>query len=250
MTEQAPLLILAVAAVGVLHTMVPDHWAPIAILARQQGWSRVQVARAAALAGFGHTVSTLVIGAIVWLAGTVLAARFGHAMSVLSSLALIVFGGWIALGSWLELREQHHDHGHSHFGHSHIHRHGGGPEHRHWHEHHEHDWHGADGNLALAPEHEHVHATSSRTALLLILGSSPMVEGIPAFFAASRYGAGLLGIMAVVFAASTIVTYVVLCVASASGIERLNLGPFEQYGEILSGAIIAALGVVFLAVPI
>jgi hypothetical protein len=31
-----------------------------------------------------------------------------------------------------------------------------------------------------------------RTLLLLILGSSPMVEGIPAFFAASRYGVALI----------------------------------------------------------
>jgi nickel/cobalt transporter (NicO) family protein len=29
-------------------------------------------------------------------------------------------------------------------------------------------------------------------ALLLILGSSPMIEGIPAFFAAGQYGIGLL----------------------------------------------------------
>ena len=47
--------------------------------------------------------------------------------------------------------------------------------------------------------------SDSRTALLLILGSSPMVEGIPAFFAASRYGVALLVLMAVVFAASTII---------------------------------------------
>jgi hypothetical protein len=32
----ALLLIIAVAVVGVLHTMVPDHWAPITLLARQR----------------------------------------------------------------------------------------------------------------------------------------------------------------------------------------------------------------------
>jgi hypothetical protein len=37
------LLIGAVAAVGVLHTIVPDHWLPIALIARQRG-----VVRAAA----------------------------------------------------------------------------------------------------------------------------------------------------------------------------------------------------------
>jgi hypothetical protein len=33
------ILIITVAAVGVLHTIVPDHWAPIVVLGRQQGWS-------------------------------------------------------------------------------------------------------------------------------------------------------------------------------------------------------------------
>jgi hypothetical protein len=31
------LLIVSVGVVGVLHTMVPDHWAPITLIARQRG---------------------------------------------------------------------------------------------------------------------------------------------------------------------------------------------------------------------
>jgi hypothetical protein len=246
MPNQALLLVLAVGAVGVLHTMVPDHWAPIALLARQYGWSKAHTARAAALAGTGHVFSTLVIAGLLWGAGALLAARFAHTITLLSSLALIAFGAWIAIGSWRELRQAHD---HSHTGHAHVHRHVDGVEHRHWHEHHAEEWHMAGGEAALAPLHEHTHATSSRTALLLIIGSSPMIEGIPAFFAASRYGAPLLGIMALVFAVATITTYIVLCVASSSGMERLNLGRFEQYGEILSGTLIALLGAVFLLLP-
>ena len=42
------LLIGAVAAVGVLHTIVPDHWVPITLtlIARQRGWSKAETARA------------------------------------------------------------------------------------------------------------------------------------------------------------------------------------------------------------
>ena len=245
MLNQPTLLVLAVAAVGVLHTLVPDHWAPIALLARQRGWSPAQTARTAALAGTGHTLSTLVIAMIVWLAGVVLATRFAHLVSTISSAALMIFGAWIAFSSWRQTaRKQRH--GHAHFGHAHLHRHADGTEHRHWHEHDPDDWHAVEGTLALAPAHEHAHAISSRTGLLLILGSSPMVEGIPAFFAASRYGPALLAIMAIAFAAATISTYVVLCVGSACGIERINLGRFERYGEVISGAFIALLGAIFL----
>ena len=73
-----------------------------------------------------------------------------------------------------------------------------------------------------------------------------MVEGLPAFFAASRFGVGLLVVMALIFTAATISTYVALCVASARGIARLNLGRFERYGEVISGAFIALIGAIFL----
>ena len=247
MQQQQILLTLAVLGVGVLHTLVPDHWAPIVLLARQNGWNRASVVRAAAMAGTGHAVSTLIIAAIVWLGGVVLAARFGHVITIVSSLALVAFGAWIAIGSLREIRSGH-GHGHEHFGHAHVHRHDDGTEHRHWHEHHDEDWHATEANAATAM-HEHEHKTSGRTSLLLILGSSPMIEGIPAFFAASRFGVAQLILMAVVFAGSTIATYIIVCAASASGIERLNLGPVERYGEVLSGGLIALLGIVFLFLP-
>ena len=41
------LLVAAVATVGVLHTIVPDHWVPITLIARQRGWSKSETARAA-----------------------------------------------------------------------------------------------------------------------------------------------------------------------------------------------------------
>ena len=248
------LLVAAVAAVGVLHTIVPDHWAPISLLARQQGWSTGRVARTAAIAGAGHTVSTLLIAVVVWTIGATFARSFGNVLALVSSLALIGFGLWIGIGAWREIHSGHghdHDHGHSHYGHAHVHRHDDGPEHRHWHEHHADDWHAVDGTLALAPPaHAHGHETSSRTALLLILGSSPMVEGIPAFFAAAKYGPALLATMSVVFAVTTIATYVVLCTTSAAGLRRVDLGPVERYGEVLSGAFIALIGLVFLVFPV
>jgi hypothetical protein len=56
--------------------------------------------------------------------------------------------------------------------------------------------------------------------------------------------------MAVVFAVSTIVTYVALCVLSTAGLQRIGLGPVERYGEVISGAFIALVGVVFWVWPV
>lgn len=285
MEIQELLLIGAVVGVGVLHTIVPDHWVPITLIARQRGWSRGETALAALQAGTGHVLSTLAIALAVWIAGVAAADRFGHIVDTVSSLALIAFGGWIAVSAWRELQmhgghghhhdhghDHHHDHGHHHENdaapaadplyaplrgetalvrHAHLHRHGRGAPHAHFHDHAAATAHGLTAALAAEPPiHFHRHKTSARTALLLILGSSPMIEGIPAFFAAGKYGAGLIAVMAAAFALSTIVTYVLLCVASTAGLQRLRLGAAERYGEVLSGTFIAAIGLVFWIWPV
>jgi ABC-type nickel/cobalt efflux system permease component RcnA len=334
MSESSGLLLVgAVAAVGVLHTIVPDHWVPITLIARQRGWSQAETARVALKAGAGHVFSTLAIALVIWIGGVAVATRFGHWVDTIASVALIGFGAWIAIGAWRDLRTGHghsHDHGHGHShdfsdlqGASPVHgpelqkidtEHGevelsifasgvpphfrltgnfgdsaaletrrddGGrqtftfknrgdywdsaeeiPEPHHFavtltmdHEGHAHTYsaqfnehkHTHEGH---GHEHPHTEKTRNRTALLLILGSSPMVEGIPAFFAAGKYGAGLIILMSVVFAATTIATYVLLCVYSVTGLQRVSLGPLERYGEVLSGGFIALIGLVFWIWPV
>jgi nickel/cobalt transporter (NicO) family protein len=286
------LLVGAVAAVGVLHTIVPDHWLPIALIARERGWSRAETALAALQAGTGHLLSTLAIALAVWAAGVAVALRFGQFVDAASGIALVGFGGWVAYSAWRELHPPGgHGHGHSHAHdpidghghhqhphphdapfvhehhlapaadrlyaplrvdaalltrHVHIHRHGAGAAHAHWHDHFPATAHPVLAGFAAEPPlHLHRHKTTARTALLLILGSSPMVEGIPAFFAAAKYGIGLIIPMAAVFALSTITAYVLLCVHATAGLQRLRLGVFERYGEVLSGAVIVLVGLIF-----
>ena len=319
------LLIGAVAAVGVLHTIVPDHWVPITLIARQRGWSKRETARAAFFAGVGHVTTTLILGLIVWLAGVAVATSFGHLVDTLSSLALVAFGLWFAISAWRELHSSGgHGHSHNHEfqyleGQVHgpelqristpqgdielsIFEHGMPPCFRltgtdvntisietmrqdgtkqtfectnqggYWESveaipephqfavaisldskgqivsymtkftEHSHGHHGHDHSVATKK--------STRTTLLLILGSSPMIEGIPAFFAAAKYGIWIIALMALVFAIATIATYVLLSVYSTAGLEKMKLGAFEKYGEVMSGAFIAAVGLFFWIFPV
>jgi nickel/cobalt transporter (NicO) family protein len=77
-----------------------------------------------------------------------------------------------------------------------------------------------------------------------------MVEGIPAFFAAGKFGVGVIIAIALVFSASTIATYVLLCLYSSAGLQRLHFVAFERYGEVLSGAFISLVGVAFWLWPV
>jgi hypothetical protein len=65
----------------------------------------------------GHVLSMLAIGVVVWIAGVAFATRFGNIVDTVASIALVAFGGRIALSGLREVRGASHGHGHSH-GHS------------------------------------------------------------------------------------------------------------------------------------
>ncbi len=243
------MLVVAMALIGVFHTMVPDHWIPITLVSRQYRWSRGETGRFAALAGLGHVGTTLILGILVWIAGKAVAFRFGHALDTYASLGLIAFGGWFAINAWRNVR-------HSRSGDPHPHEPQDGEEsdvspHAPFCE------QGEGTRLdrtasgeKIAPPNGQRNKMPSRMALLLLLGSSPMVEGIPIFFAAGKLGAGTVALLSAVFAISTIATYIVLCTVSSTTFKRVAFGPLERYGEVLSGLIIVLAGTVFWFLPL
>ena len=197
------LLVATVAVVGVLHTIVPDHWAPIAVIARQRGWSRRETARVAAGAGLGHALSTIAIGMLAYFAGAIAAQRLGHAINLTASLALIAFGLWSTIAAIREL------------------------------------------TVSVDPLPSS-SALPARTALMLILGSSPSIEVVPTFLAAAPLGIAAFLALSLVFSITTIGTYVVTCVLSVTGLEQFRYAPVERYGEVISGVLVCVIGVVFL----
>jgi hypothetical protein len=52
------------------------------------------------------------------------------------------------------------------------------------------------------------------------------------------------------FVVSTIATYVLLCVYSTPGLQRVRLGAFERYGVVLSGTFIVLVGLAFWIWPV
>jgi nickel/cobalt transporter (NicO) family protein len=211
MSASAPVLLAAAAGVGFAHAILPDHWMPLATVARTRRWSLPRLARVSGLAGLGHVALSVVLGAIVIAVGL----QFRHSLQ--SAQDAIVGGLLIVTGLAflvLQARGHRHDHEHDHQdeheqGHGHGHRHGGG---------------------ALA--------------VLIPFGAaaSPDLTILPVFLAATTAGTATAVGTVLLFGAVTIATFVVLTVLVAAAGYQLHGDWLERRGNAVTGAVLLVIG--------
>ncbi|MGD8824046.1 MAG: sulfite exporter TauE/SafE family protein [Myxococcales bacterium] len=201
-------LALGAITLGSLHSLAPDHWVPIAAVARARGWSRARTARVALICGFGHVTVSVLLGLLALLFGAQLFESLGEHMVSIAGLLLIGFG--VAYAIWgLRGAFAHRIHGHHH--------------------HH----------------YDHVHDPSRATtwSLFLIYCADPCVAVIPILFAAAPLSLAETLSIVVAYEVATIGTMVVLVALAHSGAQRFKGKWIERYGDSAAGALIVATGV-------
>jgi nickel/cobalt transporter (NicO) family protein len=153
----APSLLLLIGAAGmvaILHSILPDHWVPLAVVARTQRWSLLRVGRITFLASLGHVLTSLVLGGIIALVclqfQQEIDTQQGHIVGAVLVLTGLIFLVWSRIGRG--------PHGHQHGeGHTHTHSFGLGHKHEHAHEEvHTRD-HGHEHAHTHEASHEHDH---------------------------------------------------------------------------------------------
>lgn len=246
MTNSVPLLIVAAGTVGFLHSILPDHWVPLAVIARTQRWSIAHVARISFLASVGHVVTSLIIAGIIAAIGLQFRSAFetqqGHIVGVILILTGSAFLLWSLTG---------------HGGHSHG---SGGHCHEHHHDHDRNDDHDHE------PQHDHVQGHSQaqlrvhprdvvpaeRSALqrfAAIAGpfgaaASPDLTILPVALAASAAGlAAVVGTL-VSFTVVTLATFVVLTVVATLAGYQVKGEWLEEHGNLITALVLIAIGVV------
>jgi nickel/cobalt transporter (NicO) family protein len=229
-----PVLLLASAGVGFGHAIMPDHWAPLAVLARTRRTPLRRVLRQSSLAAVAHILLSVLFGGVLILIGL----RFRT--TVQRHEDFVVGGILLATGLVLfvlEVLGRGHRHGDGH-GHDHEHDHAHGHDHGHGRDHREHDHSHGDTPRA------------SRDLLALIVpfgaAASPDLTILPVFLAASALGVGPAAGSLAVFAAVTIVTIVGMTVLTAAG-ARLLTGPRVERGidrraNLLTAATLVVIG--------
>ena len=222
MTGSAPALLAAAAGVGFGHAILPDHWVPLAVLGRTRRYPLTKVARLSGLAGVAHVLVSVVLGWVIVVIGLQVRSTVEHAQDAIVGSLLIATGILFAV-----LEVTGHRHGHTH-DHDHDHHHG-----------HVHD-------------HDHAPRRAPGHSLLSIMApfgaaASPDLTILPVFLAATTAGAGVAVGSVLVFGAVTIGTIVGLTLFATAGGYQIRGQWLERWGNVLTAAVLIAIGALVLA---
>ncbi|HEY1776816.1 MAG TPA: hypothetical protein VGG41_11710 [Solirubrobacteraceae bacterium] len=217
MSGTTPALFAAAAGVGFGHAILPDHWAPLAVLGRARRYPLAKVARLSGLAAVAHVLLSIVLGGVLIAIGLQFRASIQSAQDAIVGAVLIATG--VGFGAFELLGRGHsHDHHGEHAGHDHRH-----------------DAHEQRGLRGLA-------------AIMVPFGAaaSPDLTILPVFLAATTVGAATAIGSVLVFAAATIATIICLTLAATRGGYQISGQWLDHWGNAITFVVLVLIGVLVL----
>lgn len=230
------LLLFAAGTVGFLHSILPDHWVPLAVVARTQRWTVLRTARTSLLASVGHVLTSIVLGGVIAVIGLQFRQGFETQQGHIVGVVLILTGIGFFIWGMTEHGHHHHDHDHGvqeslehpdDTSHLHIHGHG-----------HNHD---RAGDRANSDE-----SLARRLAAIAVpfgAAASPDLTILPVFLAASAIGLGAVIGVLTTFSLVTLATFVVLTVAATLAGYQVKGEWLEDNGNTLTALVLVAIGI-------
>jgi hypothetical protein len=246
-TTSVIVLLLAGASVAIFHVILPDHWMPIAVVARAQRWSTARTTRVAVWTGVGHVLGSIALGVVVMILGYGLKGIL-RLEGPIVGIVLVLTG--VGLFLW-SLRQPGHSHPHPHgatHDHDHAHTHDHHHEHTNLHEADHEDEHGHTHE----PDHHHPHAHGdhddgrrSRVAWLVPAGiaASPDPTILPVFLAAIAVNVRTAIAVLIVYALVTIIAMTGLTLAAVWGGYQVKWAWLEHHSNQVTAAVLVALGI-------
>lgn len=99
-------IIIGSLLISLLHAVIPNHWLPVLVIGRKEGWSLAETSRITLIAGMSHVLSTIIIGLLLGLIGNELTVHIEHFTRIIAPSVLILMG--------LYFIRQHYTHHHFH----------------------------------------------------------------------------------------------------------------------------------------
>jgi nickel/cobalt transporter (NicO) family protein len=190
---------------SLMHAIIPNHWLPILAIARQQGWPERETLRVTLLAGLAHVGGTVLIGILLGWAGHSFSERYAELSSKIIPSALILMG--------LFFMWQHHTHHHFHI-----------------------------NENRLRNVKPHARLIWSLAGMMFL---SPCLEIEAFFLSAGELGWWAVGLIAVVYAVSTVTGMIVWMTIALHGLQKFNWHRIEHNAGLITGILLILVGLVF-----
>ncbi|GAC1677005.1 MAG: hypothetical protein PVS3B1_17510 [Ktedonobacteraceae bacterium] len=245
-TTSILLLLGAAGAVAILHSVLPDHWFPLAVVARTQRWSVTRVVRVTFLASVGHVVTSLILGGVIALIGLQFQKEIdtqqGHIIGAVLFLTGITFLIWGLVGKG----PHGHDHSEGHadeHGHEHRHEHGHSAGHADDHKEHGYSEGHADDHKEHAVREQTLVKRLAAIAVPFGVAASPDLTILPVALAASAVGTGAIVSVLGTFAVLTIGTFIGLTVIATLIGYQIKGKWLEKNANAITSIVLIAIGI-------
>jgi sulfite exporter TauE/SafE len=224
-------LTITAASLAFVHTLFgPDHYLPFIVMARARKWTLYKTTWVTLLSGFGHVMSSVLLGAVGIAVGAGLnrLELFESFRGDLAAWLFVIFGFvYMAWGIYRGVRNKPHKH---------FHHHANGTVHVHEHIH--------------SNDHDHVHKNNITPWILFtIFFLGPCEPLIPLLmYPASQSSTwGIIQVSAV-FSIVTMGTMLALVLVASYGLKMVRFGKVERYMHAIAGATIflSGIGILFL----
>lgn len=229
------MLLVAAAGVAIVHSILPDHWVPLAVIGRAERWSLVRAGKIAAWTGVGHVAGSLMLGVILIIVGI----GIGSIVRVEGwVVGVILIATGIGFYLWGLSRKPTHGHTHPHPHHEdghHHHEHGGHASHSH-HDHHDHE-HGIG-------DQDHVAPRRGLSWLIPVgVAASPDPTILPVFLAAATLGVVAAVEVVLVYSLVTIISITLLTVLATAGGYQVQWPWLESNAETVTALVLVLMGI-------
>jgi len=222
------LLVVAAASVAVLHSILPDHWVPLAVVARTQRWSLLRVARVSTLASAGHVLTSVVLGGVIAVIGLQFQREIDVQQGHIAGGVLVLTGlGFLVWGLTGHGHGHDHDHGHSHSQ-----------------PHEQSDDHEDGPTVEMASTEQPLARRLAAIAVPFGVAASPDLTILPVALAASAIGGVTVASVLIVFVAVTMATFVGLTVLATIAGYRIKGEWLERNATTITALVLIAIGVV------
>lgn len=189
---------------SLVHAAIPNHWLPLVLIGRSEGWNKQETLLIAGIAGFAHTLSTIGLGVIIGFIGVQLAKEYTLFTTVVAPLVLI-FMGLVYFG--LDLAHSHHHH--------------------------------LPNAKRLAKKSKSAIVVSITIAMFF----SPCLEIETFYLTAGRYGWLGIATISGIYLVITISGIVGLVALGGQGLQRMNFHLLEQHEKKITGFMLILLGI-------